>query len=215
MAVTLNASGLLVNSTQFTTPPVDTGKQILITTFTGNGTYTVPANCYRVLVQCVGGGGGSAGYCESGGAGGFSEGHFTVTPNAAIAVTVGGGGGGVGYYATAGNGGTTSFGSYLSASGGHGANTNITHGGGHGGVGSAGQINLYGGSGTGHTNHGSHAQDGAGGGSYFGGPGGQNRTTTPTNFSPSPGSGATGGRCDDGGSGTTGAGGLVVVYAYT
>lgn len=192
----------------------DKGAIVSITTFTSSGTYTVPAGCSKVLVQLVGGGGGSAGYCESGGAGGYAEGFYSVSPGATYSVTVGGGGGGVGYYAAAGDGGTTSFGSLISASGGYGANRNYSHGGGHSGSGSGGQINLSGGTGTGHANGGSHSQAGAGGGSFFGGPGGQYRSTTPSNFSPSPGTGATGGRGNDGGSGTGGAGGLCIVYAY-
>ena len=191
------------------------GALISIATFTSSGTYVVPSNCSRIYVKLVGGGGGSAGYCESGGAGGYSEGTFQTVPGTSYTVTVGGGGGGVGYYAGAGNGGTTSFGSLISATGGYGANQNYSHGGGHGGVGSGGQVNLYGGSGTGHANSGGHSQSGpAGGGSYFGGPGGQVRSGTPTNFSPAPGSGATGGVAEGGGSGTSGPSGLVVVYAY-
>jgi hypothetical protein len=192
------------------------GGLISIASFTGSGTYVVPSNCTKIYVKLVGGGGGSAGYCESGGAGGYSEGTFQVVPGTSYSITVGGGGGGVGYYAAAGNGGTSSFGSLLSATGGYGANQNYSHGGGHGGVGSGGQVNLYGGSGTGHANSGNHSQAGpAGGGSYFGGPGSQTRAGgTATNFSPAPGSGATGGLTETSNGGTGGPGGLVVVYAY-
>lgn len=215
MATQIGSGGLVINSTTLSTAVTDRGTPVSIVSFTGSGTYTVPSNCTKVLVQLVGGGGGSAGYAESGGAGGFAEGVFSVTPGASISVTVGGGGGGVGYYAAAGDGGTTSFGGYISATGGYGANRNYSHGGGHGGVGSGGQLNLYGGTGTGHMNHGSHSQTANGGGSYFGGPGGQYRSTTPSNFSPAPGSGSSGGRGDDGGSGTGGPSGLVIVYAFT
>lgn len=158
MATQIGSGGLVINSTTLSTAVTDRGTPVSIVSFTGSGTYTVPSNCTKVLVQLVGGGGGSAGYAESGGAGGFAEGVFSVTPGASISVTVGGGGGGVGYYAAAGDGGTTSFGGYISATGGYGANRNYSHGGGHGGVGSGGQLNLYGGTGTGHMNHGSHSQ---------------------------------------------------------
>lgn len=191
------------------------GALISIATFTASGTYYVPSNCNKILVQLVGGGGGSAGYCESGGAGGYAEGQFTVIPGASYTVTVGGGGGAVGYYAAAGNGGTTSFGSLISATGGYGANQNYSHGGGHGGVGSGGQINLYGGSGTGHANSGGHSQAGpAGGGSFFGGSGSKSRGNNNSNNSPAVGSGAPGCISEIGNTGAVGASGLVIVHAY-
>lgn len=217
MSITLGSSGVTFTdgSTQTTTAPYDRGRPISIVTFTGNGTYTVPAKCSTILVQIVGGGGGSAGYCEAGGAGGFAEGSFSVSPGTQYAVTIGGGGGGVGYYAGAGRGGTSSFGSLISATGGYGANNNYSHGGGHGGSGSGGQIQIDGGTGTGHGNSAAHGQPAGGGPSFFGGPGGQYRSTTPSNYGPAWGTGATGGRTNDGGSGTTGCGGVCVVYAYT
>lgn len=216
MAITLTSTGVTYGdgSSQNTTYPQDRGGPISITTFTSNGTYTVPSNCRKILVQIVGGGGGSAGYNEAGGGGGFAEGVYSVTPGATYSVTIGGGGGGVGYYAAAGDGGTSSFGSLISASGGYGSNRNYSHGGGHGGSGSSGQINLQGGTGTGHGNSASHGQPSGGGPTFFGGPGGQYRDTAPSNFSGAYGTGATGGRTNDGGSGTTGKAGVCVVYAY-
>lgn len=203
------------NSTQNSAYRTSKGQPISITTFTSTGTYVVPVNCSKILVQLVGGGGGSAGYLESGGAGGYAEGVFSVTPGTSYTVTIGGGGGGVGYYAAAGDGGTTSFGSLLSATGGYGANRNTSHGGGHGGIGSNGQINLYGGTGTGHGNHSSHAQPNGGGGSFFGGPGGKTRSNDGANYSPAWGSGASGAITEVGSTGSTGSGGVCVVYAYT
>lgn len=197
-----------------TTAKNDKGTLISISTFTSNGTFTMPVGCSKVLVQVVGGGGGSCGYCESGGAGGFAEGFYSISPGTNVSVTIGGGGGAGGYYSGCGNGGTTSFGSYISASGGYGANQNYSHGGGHGGVGSGGQINLYGGTGTGHANGGSHGQSGAGGGSYFGGPPGKTRGQTWGNFSGAYGTGATGDRGNDGHHGDNGVQGLCIVYAY-
>lgn len=216
MAITLTSSGVTypTGGTQTTSYADDRGRPISIVSFTSSGTYIVPHNCTKIMVQLVGGGGGSAGYCEAGGAGGFAEGIYSVSPGASYAVTIGGGGGGVGYYAAAGRGGTTSFGSLISATGGYGANNNQSHGGGHGGSGSGGQINLDGGTGTGHGNSASNGQPSGGGPSFFGGPGGQNRGTAPTNYSPAFGSGATGGRTDDGGSGTSGSAGVCIVYAY-
>ena len=214
MSTTIGSSGIVSSTGTISTAQQDYGSLISVTSFTSSGTYYVPSNCTKVLVQLVGGGGGSAGYCESGGAGGFSEGVFSVTPGQAIGVTVGGGGGAVGYYAGAGSGGTSAFGGYVSASGGYGANNNYSHGGGHGGVGSGGQINLYGGTGTGHANGGSHSQTGQGGGSFFGGPPGKTRGVAWGNFSGVVGSGATGDRGNDGSHGDNGISGLVVVYAY-
>ena len=101
----------------------DQGQLISITTYTsGTNTYTAPANCRYVWVKVIGGGGGSAGYCESGGAGGYAEGRVNLAAGTNVTVTVGGGGPGVGYYAAASTGTTSSFGSYITATGGAGAN---------------------------------------------------------------------------------------------
>jgi hypothetical protein len=215
MTTVLGSSGITLSSGTQTTASPDLGSIISVTTYTsGTNTYTVPSGASKVYVQLIGGGGGSAGYCESGGAGGYAEGVYSISAGTNVTVTVGGGGGGVGYYAGAGSGGTSSFGSYCSATGGGGANTYITHGGGHGGVGSGGQVNLYGGSGTGHTNYGGHAQDGAGGAGYFGGGRSTLRSLGDAGFGAgSPGGGASGARCNDGNQGSTGNGGVVIVYA--
>lgn len=211
-----NAGAVRYGKTLKVSPPVQQSKGALISvvTYSSSGTYVVPSNCNKILVKLVGGGGGAAGYCESGGAGGYAEGQYTVVPGTSYTVTVGGGGSSVGYYAAAGDGGTTSFGSLISASGGYGANRNTSHGGGHGGIGSGGQVNLYGGTGTGHANGGSHSQTAAGGGSYFGGPGSKSRGNNSDNNSPAFGSGASGGIGEIGSSGAVGKGGLVIVYAY-
>lgn len=220
MTVTLNSSGITFQdgSSQSTQTHDGTGSDrgtpVSITSFTSSGTYTVPSNAHTIIVQCIGGGGGSCGYCESGGAGGFAEGMFSVSPGAQYGVTIGGGGGAAGYYSGAGNGGTTSFGSLISASGGYGANQNYSHGGGHGGSGSGGQINLTGSSGTGHANHCGHAQNGRGGDGFFGGSPGKTRGQTWGNFSGVVGSGAAGDRCNDGHHGDNGIAGLVLVYAF-
>ncbi len=214
-AVVLNSSNIAFADGSQTSSTANIGELISVTTFASSGTYFVPTNCTRVVVQLVGGGGGAAGYGESGGAGGYAEGTYTVTPGSTVSVTVGGGGTLVGYYAAAGDGGTSSFGAYLSATGGYGANRNYSHGGGHGGVGSGGQVNLYGSSGTGHMNHGSHAQSSSfGGGSFFGGPGAKVRANQYDNYSPTYGSGASGGIGEIGSFGTSAPPGCVIVYAY-
>lgn len=208
--------GVVVGSTLQTGAANDLGTCISIQSFTATGTYTAPAGTTRVMVQVMGGGGGSAGYGESGGGGGFAEGVFQLAAGTSVTVTIGGGGSGVTYYAIAGTGGTTSFGSYISATGGQGANQYIQHGGGAGGLGAGGQTNLYGGTGTGHMNGGSHAQDGCGGYSYYGGGGSINRHNpgSANNYSSAIGAGATGNEGNDGNVGSTGPGGMVIVYAY-
>lgn len=202
------------NKTATSTYNTNNGALISVATFTSTGTYVVPSNCTKLFIQCQGGGGGSAGYCESGGAGGYAEGIYPVVPGTSYTVTIGGGGTAVGYYAAAGNGGTSSFGSLISASGGYGANQNHSHSGGHGGIGSGGQVNIYQGSGTSHANSGSHSQDGLGGGSYFGGAGSKTRGNNSDNFSPAYGTGGSGGIGEIGSTGVVGIGGIITVYAY-
>lgn len=110
--------------------------------FTAGGTFTVPANVFRLQVRVWGGGGGgSGGGGASGSAGGYSLAHVEVDPGQAITVTVGGGGSGANDAATAGNGGTSSFGSFASATGGTGSGAAA----GAAGTGSGGTINLSGG----------------------------------------------------------------------
>ena len=140
---------------------------ISVQVFTSNGTWTRPTGITRVRVQLVGGGGGGTGHGEAGGAGGYSERYLDVTSISSVAITIGGGGGGVNYHNIGGGGGTTSFGPYLSASGGEGARNVGGHCGGRPGIGSGGDLNVYGGGGAGHCLHGG----GLGGFSYFGGSG--------------------------------------------
>jgi hypothetical protein len=228
MAVTLGSQGITYSSgtTQTSSVP-DLGAMINVTTFTSSGTWTNPG-ATTVIVKLVGGGGGGCGYCESGGGGGYAEGVFNVTGVSTVGVTVGGGGTGAGYYQGCPSGGTSSFGSYLSASGGGGANTYSTHSGGLGGIGSGGQTNLQGGTGNGHTNSvGAHA-GGRGGSTYFGGSAslvrnhGNNSLFGPQPYGAAfnngaPGSGGPGQMTDgyyDGNSNGYGSSGIVLVYAF-
>jgi hypothetical protein len=133
-------------------------------TFSSSGTWTKPANVRFIKVQICGGGGGGSGHGESGGAGGYSERVLDVQSISSVSVTIGGEVNGT-YYSGAGdNGNGSSFGSYLSASGGYGANRNNQHSGGLAGVGSGGDLNIYGGGGQSHHNYSS-----VGGSSFFGG----------------------------------------------
>ena len=219
MAITLNASGVTFSdattqSTKFDSTN-DIGKLLSISTFTGTGTWTKPAGCASIVVKVVGGGGGGSSYCESGGAGGFSEKRIDVTSISSIAVTVGSGGA-LAAYSGGNAGGTSSFGAYCSATGGYGSNQNYGHTGGFGGIGSSGDINLYGGSGTGHANNMNNGGVGKGGHSYWGG----NSNLTSRHQNPggtrpaAPGAGGTGGPTNENLGGQEGMNGLVVVWEY-
>jgi len=134
--------------------------------FTGSGTYTKTTGVRFVLVQVQGPGGGASGHGESGAAGGYAERVIDISGVNTVGVTINGGGGGTYYSGAAGNsGGSCSFGPYVSASGGHGANRHNQHNGGLPGVGSGGDLNIYGGAGGGHEQRSS----GMGGASFFGG----------------------------------------------
>lgn len=138
-----------------------------IQTFTQSGTWVKPTGIGKILVRLVAGGGGGSGHGESGGAGGYSEKLIDVSGISSVQVTVGQGAQSPSYYS--GNGGqgqTSSFGTYLSASPGNGANSSYQHCGGLPGVGSGGDFNIYGGGGTGH-----YGYTGIGGTSHFGGQG--------------------------------------------
>ena len=151
----------------------------------GSYTWTKPAGIKKVKVIVTGGGGGGFGYQvgndsapSTGGAGGTAIKLIDVTSVSSVAVTVGPGG--PGNEGTAGggsNGSTSSFGSYCSATGAEGGsqgNNDYRHGG-IGGVGTGGDINLTGGSGT----SGNYSTDSnpnptstIGGASFWGGAGG-------------------------------------------
>ena len=135
-----------------------------IQTFYDSGTWSRPSGINRIIVRIVGGGGGGSGHSESGAAGGYSEEVLDVRGISSVSVTVGNGSTSGTYYSGNGrSGGTSSFGNYCSASGGLGANQSFQHCGGLGGVGSGGNLNIYGGGGIGHMNYMGH-----GGGSFFG-----------------------------------------------
>ena len=139
-----------------------------IQTFTSSGTWTRPAGISKVLVQIVGGGGAASSYGESGAAGGFSEKLIDVTGTSSVTVTVGQGSSAyTSYSGRAGGGGTSSFGSFMSATGGGGGNSAHQHCGGLPGLGSGGDLNIYGGGGAGHSYYGRFG----GGDSFFGGGG--------------------------------------------
>jgi len=132
--------------------------------FQSSGTYTKATGVNQIMVRLVAAGGGGSGHAESGGAGGFSEKIINVSGISTVSVNIGTGGSGTYYSGRSGQGSSTSFGTFLSASGGDGANQTYQHAGGLGGIGSGGDVNMYGGGGAAHGRY-----NGAGGYSFFGG----------------------------------------------
>jgi hypothetical protein len=141
------------------------GKRRLIVSSSQN--WTVPAWVLRIKGKAVGGGGGGAACNPSGstfqsggggGAGGVAEGEFSVTPGQSIPITIAGGGAGGNASSSypGSNGGTTSIGTFMSATGGSGANwsTASSSAGGNGGLNIGGDISQNG-------NFGSDGQNGA------------------------------------------------------
>ena len=184
-----------------------------ITVFTSSGTYYTPSGVRFVKVCVQGGGGGASGHGESGGAGGYAELVLDVRSISSVSVTIGGDSGSSFYSGAGSQGNSASFGPYVSASGGYGANQNYQHCGGLGGVGSGGNLNLYGAGGANH-----HQESGIGGGSFWGGsvagghPNGGNFSHNHQSHS-APGSGGSGGYFH-GHYGSQGKAGMIVVYQY-
>lgn len=137
---------------------------INMSVYTGNSTWSRPSGCKWIKVQVQGGGGGGSGHGEAGGAGGYAEEWIDVSSISSVSVTIGGRGGPSYYSGAGGNGGTSSFGPYLSAGLGYGANRNNQHSGGVSGSGSGGSLNIHTGGGGNH-----HQRTGYGGSSFWGG----------------------------------------------
>ena len=223
---------LTSNGTTWTsaTPTLYSGPNAQV--FTSSGTFTVPTGVTRVIAYVWGGGGGGGWGDGSGGTyggnGGFGAAYITgLSPGASITVTVGGGGNGATYSGNGSTGSTSSFGSYLSCTGGSGGitstpvygsdgsptfssstallkNNNTYHGGGTKGDGVGGGGGMSGGGGGGGLATGGKANgpgsDGSSGGSLTGGAGGGS--------SGGSGGGTFGGSFGGGGGGTGG----VIVY---
>ena len=202
------------------------GKLKNVYTYTGNATYTKSGpDVTRLHVVVCGGGGGGRAYSECGGAGGYAEVLIDATSITTVAVTIGGAGSGGAYFGFSPGGGTTSFGSYVTAPGGGGANAHIQHNGGLGGLGATGSgiINGFGtrgGGGGGHNNmdqySSSCAPGGDGGISFFGGgqPGGHSSGAQPSDVAAWGAGGVAVSPSHNGQGGRNGKGGICIVYEY-
>jgi hypothetical protein len=190
-----------------------------VETFQANGNFTVPIGVSQVEVELWGGGSGSyaslAAVASGGGAGGgYSRKLVTsLTPGQVIAVVVGAGGAaGTTTGSQAGPGGASSFGQYVSASGGATNSLSSISQPGNGatppGVGIGGDVNLTGSAGQ----AGYGTQGGMGGAAPMGG---SQNSGTAGNGGIFPGGGASGAGTGSSGNtaynGAAGAGGLVVV----
>jgi len=172
--------------------------------FNNNGSFIVPNGVSAVRVTVIGGGG-AGGYHSSlpgggGGAGGMAIGIVTnLTPGQEIAVTVGASGAGTPTPAFGNDGGTSSFGDYLSASGGSGGGGGTSAAfsmpGGAGGIGFGGNYNFGGSMGTDSIAVACRGGDGGGPGAGKGSSGPQNGYTA-NGY----GGGGGGGGCSTGGS---------------
>jgi hypothetical protein len=182
---------------------------------TSGTSYTTPANCTSIYVECVGGGGGggfgsasATGAGSGGGSGAYCAKYFTVTPSTSYTYAIGSGGAAV----TAGGNTTFTVGATtITAGGGGGGGTNAL--GGAGGSATNGDLNVTGGAG-GSTRLGSDL-GGVAGSSFFGGAG-RGSTTGVGTAGAAGGGGGGGGRP---GSGTTSGGaggaGLIRIWEYS
>ena len=199
-------------------PSLSPGFGAGVQTFTTSGNFVVPSGVARVEVELWGGGSGSYASTSSAASGGGSGGGYArkrisgLTPGQVIPVTVGTGGA-AGTASTApGPGGTSSFGSFVSATGGvlngSASLTNPQNGAIPGGVGVGGDVNLMGSSGG----IGFLSVGGLGGGAAMGG---MQTSGSTGNSGVFPGGGASGAGTGANGStpynGGAGANGLVVV----
>ena len=149
-----------VSATPATTSGVS--GNVTLTMISGLQTWTKPTGCRKVLVKLVGGGGGTSSSSTqgTGSGGGYSEKFINVESISTVDVRVGG----AGRFVTAdtNTGGNSSFGIYLSASGGAGGASSTPAA---PGAGSNGDINISGGLGfnSGTSFYGGGSQLGRGG----------------------------------------------------
>jgi hypothetical protein len=206
----INASAAIVG-----TKLSNTGGLKSMQVFSTSGTYTKPSgiNLIKVYITGGGGGGGKGGSSEAAGGGGGAGGTAIKVINATSitteTVTIGAGG------ASETAGSTSSFGSHCSATGGEkGLNAYALAGDTEGGVGSSGDINLYGQAGGGAADEKTGGQTGGLGGSSFWGGGGYGIYNT-TGLVGYHGGGGGGGQRATGNIGGAGGAGICVVEEYS
>jgi hypothetical protein len=134
-----------------------------------SATWNRPAGCTNVLVYVTGGGGGcrhnNNAYRGAGGGGGATAIKWLdVTNTSSVSVNVGGGGG-HNYGGRGNTGGTSTFGPFVTATGGQGGITDNPYEGGPGGDASGGDINIPGGGGE--MAHGADREGGGGESFWF------------------------------------------------
>ena len=190
-----------------------------VLSYTASGTFTVPAGVTQVEVELWGGGSGSfasvAGLASGGGSGGgYARKRITgLAPGQQIAVTTGSGGSaGIVDGATPSAGGTTSFGSFVTATGGSlnylATATSPQNGATPPGIGVGGDINISGSAGQAAMMN----QGGLGGAAPMGGAQNSGTTGNPGTFPGGGASGAgTGANSATPYNGAVGGGGLLVV----
>ena len=142
-------------------------------TSSGSGTWTKPSGCSNVLVYVTGGGGGARINDNNyrgcgGGGGGTSIKWIDVSAVSTVSYSYGSGGRRARNGGRGSTGGTSSFGSYCTATGGAGGQSDSPYEGGHGGTASGGDINVPGGGGE--MSH-DHNREGGGGSSFWHNPG--------------------------------------------
>ena len=142
-------TGITINATSNTISSAAGGGNYVMQAFTnttpGGTTWTKPANLVAVKVTVVGGGAAGSGWGGGGGGGAAIEYLPAASIPGPVAVTVG-----IGGNSPSPSGGTSSFGTFLSATGGSGSTTSPTSTvtGGAGGAGSNGTYNITGQSGS-------------------------------------------------------------------
>lgn len=84
-------AGLSASSTVNGTGIYQVGMNVTYITSVGTTTYTVPANVTKLFIQAVASGGaaGTGNLTAGGGAGGYSEGYFTVVPGQVLGIGIG------------------------------------------------------------------------------------------------------------------------------
>lgn len=199
-----------------------TGRLLRAPTILTSGTsYTTPAQCKNIYVECVGGGGGggsASGTANSptgaggGGSGAYCAGYFSVSAGQAISYAIGAGGGpGVA-------GGATTFAGTLSAGGGSGVTSGESDGA-AGGTATGGSLNVPGTpGGSGSDIASGFAVSGFGGSSFFGGGGGSKRdqgsTTAGINGQFGGGGSGTADASTSVGTGGTGGSGVIRIWEF-